>query len=194
MRWIWIDRIIELERRQRCVAIKNVSAAEEVVHDHFPATETHPALPVLPNTLVIEGMAQTAGILVGHAEDFKEKVILAKIGRATFTDDVRPGYTIRHTATLERFDASGASTSGVVEIIDPATGEASPLAEIQLVFSHIDHNRAVHASPRTTSSSPISSWTCSSAAVSPADHPCFALLNGTPCSCHARGQAQPFPA
>ncbi|MFW6059708.1 MAG: beta-hydroxyacyl-ACP dehydratase [Phycisphaeraceae bacterium] len=142
MRWIWIDRILELEHRTRCVALKNVSAAEDVLHDHFAATETHPALPLMPNTLVIEGMAQTAGILVGHAEGFKEKVILAKIARATFTTDARPGYAIRHTATLERIDASGASTSGVTELIDPATGEAQPLAHIELVFSHIDHNRA----------------------------------------------------
>ena len=142
MRWIWIDRIIELEHRQRCVALKNVSAAEDVLHDHFPATDTRPAQPVMPNTLVIEGMAQTAGILVGHAEGFKEKVILAKIARATFTGDARPGYAIRHTATIERFDTSGASTSGTCELLDPATGETHPLAEIELVFSHIDRNRA----------------------------------------------------
>ena len=142
MRWIWIDRIVELERRERCVALKNVSAAEDVVHDHFAATDTHPALPLMPNTLVIEGMAQTAGILVGHAGGFREKVILAKIGRATFHTDAAPGHTIRHTATLERFDASGASASGTTELLDPHTGDATPLAEISLVFSHIDNNRA----------------------------------------------------
>jgi len=142
MRWIWIDRIIELEHRQRCVALKNVSAAEDVLHDHFPATDTHPATPLMPNTLVIEGMAQTAGILVGHANDFQEKVILAKIGRANFHTDAKPGHAIRHTATLDRYDASGASTSGTTELIDPHTGDAQPLAEISLVFSHIDNNRA----------------------------------------------------
>jgi 3-hydroxyacyl-[acyl-carrier-protein] dehydratase len=86
MRWIWIDRIVEFEEARRCVAVKCVSAAEDVLHDHFPATEHHPATPVLPNTLIIEGMAQTAGILVGHAGGFREKVILAKIARAKFTE------------------------------------------------------------------------------------------------------------
>lgn len=147
MRWIWIDRIIELEHRRRCVAIKNVSAGEDVVHDHFPAAATRPAMPLLPNTLVIEGMAQTAGILVGHAGEFREKVILAKIARAAFTTDAPPGYSIRHSATLERFDAAGAATAGVSELIDPATGEATPLAEIELVFSHLDRNRARAAFP-----------------------------------------------
>lgn len=144
MRWIWIDRILELERGKRAVAIKNVSAAEEVLHDHFPADSSAgmPAEPVLPNTLIIEGMAQTGGILVGHANDFKEKVILAKIGKAKFTAAARPGYTLRYTASVDRIDAAGALVTGAVELIDPATGTAKPLAEIELMFSHIDHNRA----------------------------------------------------
>ena len=142
MRWIWIDRIVEFEEARRCVAVKCVSAAEDVLHDHFPATEHHPATPVLPNTLIIEGMAQTAGILVGHAGKFREKVILAKIARAKFTDAAMPGDTLRYTAEIERLDASGASTRGTVHRIDPADGEAHPLGEIELMFSHIDRNRA----------------------------------------------------
>lgn len=148
MRWIWIDRIVELQRATRCVSIKNVSAAEDVLHDHFPATEHYPACPVMPNTLIIEGMAQTAGILVGHANDFREKVILAKIGKATFTAAARPGYTLRHTATIERLDDMGASTRGSTELIDPATGQTTPLAEIDLMFSHIDRNRSGLAFPK----------------------------------------------
>ena len=142
MRWIWIDRIIELEKGQRCVAIKNVSLAEDVLHDHFPPEAGRPAMPVLPNPLIIEGMAQTAGILVGHANDFAEKVILAKIGKATFTAAAIPGRCLRFAARIERIDPSGASTSGTVELIHPETGDAQPLADIELLFSHIDQNRS----------------------------------------------------
>lgn len=144
MRWIWIDRILELEKGRRCVAVKNVSLAEEVLHDHFPATPTRRPSPVLPHTLVIEGMAQTAGILVGHAEDFKHKVILAKITRANFTALPLPGTSLIFRAEIDRIDAVGASASGTVERVDPATGPASaiPLARIELMFSHIDHNRS----------------------------------------------------
>ncbi|PHQ81787.1 MAG: beta-hydroxyacyl-ACP dehydratase, partial [Phycisphaera sp.] len=74
MRWMWIDRVIELVPGQKMVAVKNISLAEEHLHDHFPATDAQPALPVMPASLMIEGMAQTAGVLVGHAESFKEKV------------------------------------------------------------------------------------------------------------------------
>jgi len=147
MRWIWIDRIIELEKGRRCVAIKNVTLAEDVLHDHFPAEGDRRALPLFPNTLIIEGMAQTAGILVGHANDFAEKVILAKIGKATFTAHARPGTTLRYIAEIDRIDQNGASTTGHVELIDPHTGKAEPLATIELMFSHIDQNRAGLAFP-----------------------------------------------
>src|SRR5262245_41783391 len=71
MRWMWIDRIVELVPGKKAVAIKNVTMAEEHLHDHFPAGQGRPALPVMPASLIIEGMAQTAGILVGHAVHFK---------------------------------------------------------------------------------------------------------------------------
>lgn len=149
MRWIWVDRILELEKAKRCVAIKNVSLAEEVLHDHFPATTKRRPIPVLPNTLIIEGMAQTAGILVGHANDFDEKVILAKIGKAQFTAAATPGHTLRYTVTIERIDSTGASTVGIVELLDPAKPlqPAVPLATIELMFSHLDHNRSGLAFP-----------------------------------------------
>ena len=149
MRWIWVNRILVLERAQKCVAIKNISLAEDVLHDHFPARGDRRPIPVMPNTLIIEGMAQTAGILVGHANDFAEKVILAKIGKATFTTAATPGKTLRYTATVERIDTTGASTTGVVELIDPAFPDkpAVPLASIELMFSHIDKNRSGLAFP-----------------------------------------------
>ncbi|MEM9110606.1 MAG: hypothetical protein AAGC72_11340 [Planctomycetota bacterium] len=159
MRWLWLDRILELDRAKRCVAIRNVTAAEDVLHDHFAASKAagtfsggptgcapdtqHPAYPVMPNSLIIEGYAQTAGILTGHANDFKEKVILAKIGKAQFSGVLAtPGTTIRHTAELTQLDERGSSTKGVVELIDPTDPSAEPkfLATIEMMFSHIDQN------------------------------------------------------
>ncbi|MAE60605.1 MAG: beta-hydroxyacyl-ACP dehydratase [Planctomycetaceae bacterium] len=140
MRWHWIDRIVQLQKGEQCVAVKSVSLSEPHLHDHFPG------MPIMPNTLIIEGMAQTAGILVGHARDFAEKVILAKIGRATFHELATPGRTLIFTATLDRIDDAGASTAGYVEFIDPADwlndgpAEPRPFAEIELMFSHVDQN------------------------------------------------------
>jgi 3-hydroxyacyl-[acyl-carrier-protein] dehydratase len=136
MRWMWIDRIVSIEKGRRLVAVKNISMAEEHLHDHFPGT------PVMPASLIIEGMAQTAGILVGHAEGFREKVILAKVSKAELNEDAAPGYTLRYTATIQQMDKAGASTAGVVELVDAATGAARQIGSIDLMFSHIDQNMA----------------------------------------------------
>lgn len=147
MRWMWIDRVIELVPGERMVAVKGVSTAEEHLHDHFAPDPARglAALPLMPASLVIEGMAQTAGVLVGHAGGFREKVVLAKVARAEFLMDCVPGFTLRYTATMDRYDESGAATSGVVEIIDTSGAslpEPAELARIDLMFSHIDRNRA----------------------------------------------------
>ncbi len=128
MRWIWIDKFIEFESGQRAVAIKNVSLAEEHLHDHFPG------YPVMPASLIVEGMAQTAGILVGEAGGFQEKVILAKVKRAKFHREVRPGDQLRYEAAIEHLAPEAATTTGRVLV------NGDLLAEIDIVFSHIDNN------------------------------------------------------
>ncbi len=130
MRWIWIDKFVEFHSGERAVAIKNVTLAEEHLHDHFPG------FPVMPESLMIEAMAQTSGILVGDAKDFKEKVILAKVKKAVFFDYVTPGDTIKLEAKIESIAHEAASTSGKITL-----GEKL-IAEIDLMFSHIDQNLA----------------------------------------------------
>ena len=130
MRWIWIDKFVEFTPKTSATALKNVSLAEEHLHDLFPA------FPIVPHSLIIEGMAQTAGILVGEARNFAEKVILAKIGRATFHRLVRPGETILFKATIDQLSEAGASITGVVEC------GSEKVADIELMFSHIDNNLA----------------------------------------------------
>lgn len=130
MRWIWIDKFVEFKSGQRAVAIKNVTLAEEHLHDHFPG------FPVMPETLCIEAMAQTAGILVGEAKNFEEKVILAKVKKAVFFDYVKPGDTIKLEAKIESIAEEAASTTGKINCNDKL------IAEIDLMFSHIDKNLA----------------------------------------------------
>ena len=130
MRWIWIDKFVEFTPRTSATAVKNVSLAEEHLHDLYPG------FPIVPHSLIIEGMAQTAGILVGEARNFEEKVILAKIGRATFHRLVRPGDTLAYAARIEQLSEQGASIAGKVTVGDDL------VAEIELMFSHIDQNMA----------------------------------------------------
>ena len=130
MRWIWIDKFVEFTPKTSATAVKNVTLAEEHLHDLYPA------FPVVPHSLIVEGMAQTAGILVGEARNFAEKVILAKVGRATFHRLVRPGDTIAFRATIDQLAEHGASITGRV-----TCGDAL-VADIELMFSHIDQNMA----------------------------------------------------
>ncbi|HEX4793159.1 MAG TPA: 3-hydroxyacyl-ACP dehydratase FabZ family protein [Humisphaera sp.] len=130
MRWFWIDKFTEFTSRTSATAVKNVSLAEEHLHDLYPA------FPIAPHSLIVEGMAQTAGILVGEARNFAEKVILAKIGRATFHRLVRPGDSLSFAAKIDQLNESGASVSGTVTCANEL------VAEIELMFSHIDQNLA----------------------------------------------------
>ncbi len=130
MRWIWIDRFLEFEPRKRAVAVKNVSLAEEHLHDHWEP------YPIMPASLMIEGMAQTAGILVGQARDFTEKVILAKITKAQFDDIVTPGDQITYQAEIEHLADEAASTRGVV------LKNGKQIGQVDMLFSHIDQNLA----------------------------------------------------
>src|SRR6478609_8618982 len=135
MRWIWIDKFTEFTSRQSATAQKNVTLAEEHLHDLYPV------FPIVPHSLIVEGMAQTAGILVGEARNFEEKVILAKVGRATFHRLVRPGETITFSAKIDQLSDAGASITGTVTV----SGE--PVADIELMFSHIDQNMSGIAFP-----------------------------------------------
>src|SRR3954464_14060853 len=137
MRWIWIDKFTEFTSRTSATAVKNVSLAEEHLHDLYPA------FPIVPHSLIIEGMAQTAGILVGEARNFEEKVILAKIGKATFHRLVRPGETIVYSAKIDQLSEAGASITGTVTASPSgAAGASEKVADIELMFSHIDQNLA----------------------------------------------------
>ncbi|HEY1684428.1 MAG TPA: 3-hydroxyacyl-ACP dehydratase FabZ family protein [Tepidisphaeraceae bacterium] len=143
MRWLWIDKFTEFTPHKSATAIKNVTLAEEHLHDLYPA------FPIVPHSLIIEGMAQTAGILVGEARNFSEKVILAKIGRATFHRLVRPGETIIFSARIDQLSEAGASIAGTVTVSIASAPSNAPetVADIEMMFSHIDQNMAGMAFP-----------------------------------------------
>src|SRR5262249_16792225 len=94
MRWFWIDRFVEFHSGSHARAIKNVTLAEDHLHDHFPG------FPVMPGSLIIEGMAQTGGILLGEMTKFEAMVVLAKIPRVVFRSHVCPGDTVTYDVKL----------------------------------------------------------------------------------------------
>jgi 3-hydroxyacyl-[acyl-carrier-protein] dehydratase len=130
MRWFWIDRFVEFESGSHAKAVKNVTLAEEHLHDHFPG------FPIMPGSLMLEGMAQTGGILLGEKNNFREIVILAKVPQLTFHSWACPGDTLIYTARLIDVRPEG----GVVECT-AHVGERL-VAEAEILFNHLDKSKA----------------------------------------------------
>ena len=116
-------------------AMKRMMKGVDVIF-HTAAIATEGLSVFSPAIIAKHVYENTAGILVGEAGKFEEKVILAKIGRATFHQLVRPGDTLTFSARIEQFSQQGASASGTV------TSDGKLVAEIELMFSHIDQNMA----------------------------------------------------
>jgi 3-hydroxyacyl-[acyl-carrier-protein] dehydratase len=108
MKFSMIDRIIELTPRERVVAVKAVSLAEEYLADHFPT------FPVLPGVLMLEALVESAAWLVREAEAFASSVILLRYTRnVTFKSFVRPGNLLTLTVTCRRLAHGESDFDGV---------------------------------------------------------------------------------
>jgi 3-hydroxyacyl-[acyl-carrier-protein] dehydratase len=139
MRWIWIDRFLNFERGKSARAIKNLSLAEDYFEQHLPG------YPIMPACFILEGLAQTGGILVGEANDFKEKVVLAKITSARFHREAVAGETLIYDVEMLTLRPEGASIVGKVYANPPGvfTDPAGPpIGEAEIFFAHLDKSRS----------------------------------------------------
>ncbi len=140
MRWIWIDRFLKFEHGKSARAVRNLSLAEDFFEQHLPG------YPIMPACFILEGLAQTGGILVGEANDFQEKVVLAKITSARFQREAVAGDTLWYDVELLTLRAEGASVAGKVFVVPPGPAPAEPpgppLAEAEIFFAHLDKSRS----------------------------------------------------
>jgi len=140
MRWLWIDRFLKFQSGKSARAVKNLSLAEDYFADHYPG------YPVMPACFILEGLAQTGGILVGEANDFQEKVVLAKIVSARFRREALAGEQLVYDVEMLHLRPEGASVGGKVFAV--AAGSAvpealqDPLAEAEIFFAHLDKARS----------------------------------------------------
>ncbi len=108
MKFVLIDRIVELTPRERIVAVKAVSLAEEYLADHFPT------FPVLPGVLMLEALVEAAAWLVRDAQDFASSVILLKWAKnVTYKSFVKPGNLLRLDVTCRRMARDESDFSGI---------------------------------------------------------------------------------
>jgi len=111
--FLMVDRIIELEQGKRCVGIKNVTINEPFFQGHFPQH------PVMPGVLIIEALAQVAGIMAYVASDeaTKKKIsYFLSIDNARFRKPVFPGDQLRLEieTTMQRRGIWGVSAKAYV--------------------------------------------------------------------------------
>ncbi len=130
MRWIWIDRFTDFQSGKSARAVKLTSLAEDHFAQHFTG------YPVVPACLILEGLAQTGGILVGETNGFKEKVILAKVPHAVFHREMLAGECLVYEAEVLHVRPEGAAVACKVLVDGQVTAEA------EIFFAHLDQNRA----------------------------------------------------
>ncbi|MCL2348498.1 MAG: beta-hydroxyacyl-ACP dehydratase [Planctomycetaceae bacterium] len=131
MHWYWIDRFVLFERQKRAKAIKAITLAEDHLHEHFPF------FPVMPASLMIEGVAQTGGLLVGEAGGYREKVVLGKVPKFFFHHTIaRPGDVLIYSTEVINLSKDGAMISATIHNGDVL------MAEGELVFAHLQNDFA----------------------------------------------------
>jgi 3-hydroxyacyl-[acyl-carrier-protein] dehydratase len=126
---IMIDRVKECEPGKRIVALKNVSANEPYFPGHFPHR------PIMPGVLILEAMAQAAGVLVfrtsGTLPDEKTVYYYVGIDNARFKKPVVPGDQLEIEVHLER-SLRGIGRFGCVARVGPDTvAEATILCSMR---------------------------------------------------------------
>ncbi len=136
-----VDRVLELEKGKRIVAVKNVSINEPFFSGHFPY------LPVMPGVLQLEALAQAAGILsfqtMGRVSDASTVYYFVGIDSARFKRPVVPGDQLRLEVGIVRISRSIWKYAGKATV----DGQVAAEAELMCTLREIDPANGNDAAP-----------------------------------------------
>lgn len=136
-----VDRVLELEKGKRIVAVKNVSINEPFFSGHFPY------LPVMPGVLQVEALAQAAGILsfqtMGRVSDASTVYYFVGIDSARFKRPVVPGDQLRLEVGIVRISRSIWKYAGKATV----DGQVAAEAELMCTLREIDPADGNDAAP-----------------------------------------------
>jgi 3-hydroxyacyl-[acyl-carrier-protein] dehydratase len=117
--FLLVDRMVEIEPGKKAFGIKNVTANEEFFQGHFPGQ------PIMPGVLIIEAMAQVAGILAFHSGATPGKsVYFMSIEKAKFRRPVVPGDQLRLEITIIQHRGGVWKFSGIALVEEKVAAEA----------------------------------------------------------------------
>ena len=137
MRFVLIDRILDIQRGQSLVAIKNLSLAEEYLADHFPG------FPVMPGVLMLEALTQAGAWLIRDMEDFAHSVVILKQAKTIkYGSFVEPGRQLQLKVELVTHGERESTLKGVGSI----DGQEMVKGRIVLTRYNLrDRDPALHA-------------------------------------------------
>jgi 3-hydroxyacyl-[acyl-carrier-protein] dehydratase len=129
--FLLVDRVLEIETGKRIKALKNVTINEPFFVGHFPHR------PVMPGVLIIEAMAQAAGLLafeaMGAGTDDKSVIYFAGIDSARFKRPVEPGDQLIMDVSIERQKAGIFKFKGVTRVDGQVACEADFMCTVRTV-------------------------------------------------------------
>jgi len=125
--FLLIDRILEIEGKQRIVGIKNVTINEPFFQGHFPGH------PIMPGVLIIEAMAQVGGmLLMGGLEEAEQKVVyFMSLDNVRFRKPVRPGDQLRFELDVIQIRGAVCKMRGVAKVDGELVAEAEMAAMVR---------------------------------------------------------------
>ena len=119
MKFVLVDKVVELVPGQCISAVKALSLAEEYLGDHFPT------FPVMPGVMMIEAMVQTAAMLVRVTNDFdKSMVVLAEARNVKYKSFVTPGSLLSINMQAKSIDSDSSSFVGAASVDENSMVEA----------------------------------------------------------------------
>jgi len=114
MNYTFVDHIVELEIGKRILTVKNITHSEDYLNEYYPR------LGRVPNSLIIESMASTAGLLIFASTNFASLALLLMIEEAQFKNPVHPGDRMIVEAKLLSMQADAARMEATVRVEEAA--------------------------------------------------------------------------